>query len=247
MPNVIGLDESPLGDDTSLSGEYGCPECTRAFTTEAGRKRHLTRTHNAAPSTVSHSASASKRGDAIEETLATRWSQFQVGCSVLVAIACVTCGTVLLNDAQKDAKAIAAFAVKRPKLRKQLESFLASADLLVLVAVLGNTAKEMASHHAIGARFGMGPGHAKGSTAHSAQERMLQFMSNMPAEARHKIIDQAIHSQAAQANYAAPAPAPSPTAAGEEPTTPRDYTAADREMLDRMRQGKAFESADMMV
>lgn len=246
VPDIVSLDETPLADDSEQVEGYACPECTRSFTTSAGLKRHATRTHGATPSTPS-SASSSNKGNPGEEKLAKSWRDFQQGSSVLVALACVTCGRALSEDAEIDGNAIAAFAVKRPKLKKQLEAFLASADFLVLMGAVGATAQKMLGHHSIGRRIGIGTGHAQ-STGHNPMERMAQFMAAMPPEARHRIIDQAINAQQAQQERRAetvPHTVESSNVPGAEPSVNVEYTPEDAEMLAKINTG-AFETVDAM-
>lgn len=250
VPEIVSLDETPLADDGEQVAGYACPECTRSFTSSPGLKRHLTRTHGAAPTTPG-SASSSNKGSAGEDKLAKSWRDFQQGTSVLVALACVTCGRILSEDAETDGNAIAAFAVKRPKLKKQLESFLASADFLVLMGAVGGTAQKMLGHHSIGRKLGIGTGHAQ-STGHNPMERMAQFMAAMPPEARHRIIDQAIvaqqaQQQAQQERRSEPA-MPTAEAAdvpGAEPTIDVRYTPEDAEMMAKINT-ESFETVDAM-
>lgn len=256
MPEIVALDESPLADDSStLSEGFQCPTCERSFTSAPGLKRHATRTHGAAPSNVSSSKPAKK--DRAEETLGRRWADFQIGCSLLVSMACATCGKVLAEDATTDGEAIAGFAAKRPKLKKQIESFLSSADFLMLAGALGHTAQRMAGHHSIGKRFGLGTGHAENS-GHNPQERMMQFMASMPPEARHQLLDKALDAQQRMAdtrnNAATTVPTGVPVGGthgpveGAEPQPSPAYSAEDREMMARINGGaRDFEDADALV
>ena len=267
MPELVPLDEQPLADPENTGGTVPCPECERAFSTEAGMKRHVTRTHNGAPSTGPSPSGVDK--GRVEKQLADRWSQFQIGCSTLIAMACVTCGKILAADAVQDGNAIATFASKRPKLRKQLESFLSSADFLILMGAVGQTAQKMIAHHSIGRRIGIGTGHAE-SSAHDVQGKLADYMSSLPPEARHQLLDQALqarramtearqsaaaaaaqaHSQAARASSPSGATAPDvPTARAEgvEPEPDRRYSEQDRELLARINAGSDFADDNMMA
>lgn len=195
MPEPIALDEmpeaEPLFRDSENPEKVQCPECDKSFLPN-GLKRHVTMTHRGG---VSDSATAPKGKSKAAIDVAERWTQFQRGSALLVSFACNQCAAVLVADAEKDGKAIADFCVNRPKLRKNIEKFLDTSDMLILVGTLGETAKTMASHHAIGQRIGLSDTGEHGHDA-SGMQGVANFMTSMSDEDRHAIMDQALNNMA---------------------------------------------------
>ena len=221
MPEFVALDEIPSEPDQSPFGTEGdkvsCPECGDYFNPR-GLKRHITMSHRGGVSDTPRN-STKKTGSRVQVTLAQRWCEFQQGAAVLVSLACADCGTALVEDAEKDGAAIAAFCVNRPKLRKQLEDALSGMDFMLLVGALGSTATKMVGHHSIGKRIGLPGGSSPQHNAeHDAAARMMGFMSRLPQEQRNDLLnkvfeaqsrnDEAAQAQAPQADDAPPQTAP---------------------------------------
>ena len=150
--------------------------------------------------------SSGSKGSKVVIDVAERWAQFQRGAALMVSFACSQCASVLVTDADKDGKAIAEFCVNRPKLRKNVEKFLDTSDMLILVGTLGETARTMASHHDIGKRIGLAPTEHTGHDE-SGMQGVAAFMASMSEEDRHAILDQAINHMA---NGAEPQPEAQP-------------------------------------
>ena len=197
------LFESPTEEEGSNpfaneGDKIQCPECSEYFSPR-GIKRHITMTHRGGISDDTETKPNKAGGK--RSNLATRWEQFQLGAGVIVSMACADCGAILARDANEDAKAIDDFCRSRPKLRKQIEDLLNASDFMLLIGAFGKTVKDMVSHHSIGAKVGL---HAKAehSDAHSPQDKMMAFMSAIPPEQRHQIIDSAVDAQAEMRRHA---------------------------------------------
>lgn len=213
MPEMVSLDEMPTAEEGDLdsdvpSGTVPCPECGN-FYKSRGLTRHMVNAHGMEPPAGRTPSSTKGRGAA---ALATKWAEFQRGAALLVSFACTNCAAVLVEDAQKDGDAIAAFCEGRPKLRKQLQQALDGMDLMLLVAALGGTAQKMVSHHAIGAKIGLGDGHTHNDNAGGPQERVMSFLSGMDEDSRNALINGAFdqmraHTQTATATTTEPAQA----------------------------------------
>lgn len=247
-PEMVQLDDMPdtePGDFTTENGRVPCPECTLTFK-PSGLKRHITMTHRGG---IPDDGSAVPKGNKPGKSpvLADRWEQFQLGAAMLVSLACADCAKALSEDARKDGDALAAFCTTRPKLRKQIEQFLATADFMLLVGAFGGTAQKMISHHSIAKKLPFGASNMATEPEHSAHDpaqRMMRFMGSMPPEQRHQIFDQALQHAQKVAETAPPAQAPSvpsEPAAGAEPT-PEAVTLSDhdRQIVEAMRGGAEF-------
>jgi hypothetical protein len=242
MPETFLLDDPPTDDATATSadedGRVQCPECTLTFK-PSGIKRHITMSHRGgvsdSPSSTSSSAKGIPKGG---DRLAERWAQFQVGIAMPVSLACTQCGLALAEDAEVDGKAIATFCVNKPKLKKQIDDFLASTDFIMLIGALGGTAKKMVSHHSIAKKLPFGasgiavepnPEHQ----GHNPTERMMAFMGGLPEEQRNQMMNEAFkHAKTvAEATRAAqPVPDPTPTGAGAEPVPDALLTDRDKQI-----------------
>ena len=197
MPEPIALDEVPGGEtlfgdtaDSVTPTKVLCPECDKEFM-PSGINRHITMAHRGG---VSNSSPGTKsKGSKVEIDIGIRWAQFQRGAALLVSFACSKCASVLVDDAEKDGAAIGQFCAKRPKLRKQVEGFLDTSDMLILVGTLGETAKTMAAHHSIGKRIGLNDfADDIAHDAHGGMQGIAQFMQSMSPEDRAQIIEQAL-------------------------------------------------------
>lgn len=248
-PEVVSLDEMPdaaPGDDggSEVEGKVPCPECGDYFKSR-GLTRHLTSAHGYAPKErASTSGSGKKTGE-----LALRWAEFQRGAALFVSFACSQCAAVLVEDAAVDGEAIAVFCVNRPKLRKQIESALASMDVMILVGTLAGTAQKMAAHHSIGKRLGLPGSEHQHIGQQSAAEKMMDFMSTMPRDARQTLLDQVFDARAAASANATVDQAQQPTvvvtlddeAPGSEPApAPEHVTENDRYQMAVAHSGSDF-------
>jgi hypothetical protein len=199
MPEPVALDELPQVEalfenvtEPDSREKVQCPECDREFL-PSGIKRHITMAHRGG---VGESTSTGSKGKKkVEVDLAVSWAAFQRGAALMVSFACSKCASVLVADADKDGAAIGQFCASRPKLRKQLEGFLDTADMLILVGTLAETAKSMAAHHTIGRRIGLND--IADDISHDAShaggmQGVAQFMQSMDPEARQQIIDGAL-------------------------------------------------------
>jgi hypothetical protein len=194
-----------------------------------------------------------------EDKLAQRWAQFQLGISMPVSLACSRCALALAEDADVDGKAIAAYCMNKPKLKKQLDDFLASTDFIMLIGALGGTAQKMVSHHSIAKKlpFGMAgtpaeqQQEAEQHQGHNPTEQMMQYMSGLPDEQRHKLMDSAIdHARKIAEQGAATARAQEaarqmaqPIAVGEEPVPDVELTDRDKQIAAAMHAGSEFADA----
>src|ERR1700677_4193589 len=127
LPDSDGLGDAPLGADPD-TGKVPCPECDRWFL-PTGIKRHITMTHRGG---VSDSGKSSA-GKSKPLPLAIKWAGFQRGAALMVSFACTQCAMVLVQDADKDGQAIAAYCANRPKLTKQVNQLLDASDVMILV------------------------------------------------------------------------------------------------------------------
>jgi hypothetical protein len=261
-PEMVQLDDMPDGDPGDLGadgdGKVACPECDLRFM-PTGIKRHITMTHRGG---VSDGPSDPKTPKGTKSpVLATRWKDFQLGAALLVSLACADCAKALSEDAEKDGEALAAFCISRPKLRKQIEQFLATADFMLLVGAFGGTAQKMISHHSIAKKMPLGmvkPTNAEHG-AHDPMQRMASFMSSMPEEQRHKIFDQALGQYAKVTEAKPPAAAPEPVpfehvpaekiaeqvveatpVAGGEPAPEVHLSDRDKDLINAMHADAAF-------
>jgi hypothetical protein len=257
MPEMVQLDDIPdvePGDFSAEDGRVPCPECTLTFK-PSGIKRHITMTHRGGISDGVPTTSTATKGTK-SPVLASRWKDFQLGAALLVSLACADCAKALSEDAEKDGEALAAFCISRPKLRKQIEQFLATADFMLLVGAFGGTAQKMISHHSIAKKLPFGVATNPEHSANDPAQRMMQFMGSMPEEQRHKIFDQALKQAQRVAETAPPkqAPAPEPVAfehvpaqpvqatpaAGGEPMPEATLTDRDKAIIDAMHSDAAF-------
>lgn len=235
-PEPLLLDEmpagdDPFGDDISIAGKVPCPECGEYFKSR-GLTRHLESAHGVEnPNKRSGNIGNKSKGTAV---LAQQWAEFQRGASLFASFACSQCAAVLMEDAQKDGDAIAAFCEGRPKLKKQIQQALTGMDIMILVGALGETARKMVSHHEIGKKLGMpGPQHTHAGGG-SAQEKMMDFLTTMDPAARNTLLDQVFSGGAATASTPAAA-TPTVTVVMDDdvpgmPPTPRvdDLSEQDR-------------------
>jgi uncharacterized C2H2 Zn-finger protein len=210
MPEVLLVDEMPDADPGDLGsdvaeGTVPCPECGDYFKSR-GLSRHLNSAHGIEPARKQ----ASGTGKSKTPALATQWAEFQRGAALLISFACTGCAGVLVEDAEVDGIAIAAFCETRPKLRKQIQQALAGMDVMILVGALGGTAKKMVSHHSIGARIGLGgEGHSHSPVQGSAEQKMMAFLTQMPEDSRNQLLNQVFSGMATappQQQAAAPQP-----------------------------------------
>jgi hypothetical protein len=207
-PEPILLDEMPTGDEDDAvdfdvaAGKTACPECGNYFATKGGGlARHRRSAHGIEPERKQAATARSKA-----PALAAQWAEFQRGAALFVSFACTECAAVLVEDAETDGLAIANFCEGRPKLRKQIQQALGSMDVMILVGALGETARKMIAHHNIGKRIGLpGPSHSH-TGQQSAQERMMNFLSQMPQDARNDLLNQ-VFSRAPQTTATATRPA----------------------------------------
>jgi uncharacterized C2H2 Zn-finger protein len=196
MPVLV--DEMPdAGPDDDLdadipAGAVPCPECGDYFKSR-GLSRHLNSAHGIEPVRKQSTGATTKVKGA---ALALQWAEFQRGAALFVSFACTACAAVLVEDADTDGVAIAAFCESRPKLRKQIQQALGGMDVMILVGALGGTARKMIAHHAIGARFGMGDGHSHTPVEGGAQEKLLGFLSQMPEDSRNALLNQVFNTVA---------------------------------------------------
>lgn len=200
MPEFLPVDEMPGGVDPdaaelgSIDGKIQCPECDKMFQ-PSGLKRHITMSHRGGVSEAGTS-SAPKGNSKARVNIESRWADFQRGAAMLVSLACVQCAAALSEDAANDGKALAQFCEHRPKLRKQVEDFLSTADFILLVGAFGGTAQKMIGHHSIGKRIpGISTTPNTGHATHDPAERMMTFMGGLPPEQRHQMMDQVFEAQ----------------------------------------------------
>lgn len=191
MAEPFALDDPPAADPSNLGGEddgkVQCPECPNRYKS-SGLQRHITMAHRDG---ISDSAASPNRANKPKSTMViqTRWAEFQRGAALLVSLACSQCAAVLSEDAEKDAIALAHFCEHKPKLRKQVEQFLSTADFMLLLGAFGGTAQKMVAHHSIGKRI---PGVLPVENTdhgHNPMEKAMAFMDQMPPEARHQMMD----------------------------------------------------------
>lgn len=192
-PEVIGLDEMPTEEEGQLdsdiaAGTVPCPECGNYYKSR-GLTRHMVNSHGMEPPAGSRAGTGGNTKGKGTAALASKWAEFQRGAALLVSFGCTSCAGVLVEDAQKDGDAIATFCENRPKLRKQLQQALDGMDLMLLIAALGGTAQKMVSHHAIGAKIGLGDGHTHNDNAGGPQERVMSFLSGMDEDSRNALIN----------------------------------------------------------
>lgn len=189
----IPNDEMPDGVNVEVEdGKVPCPICQKGFK-PSGLNRHITVTHGEGqkPRGSSSTTTGNRRSVSISDT----GKKFQQSISLLVAMACKDCATVLFNDAESDWKAIDEFCQSRPKLRKQVQDMLSLSDFMLLVGALGGTAQRMAAHHSIGKRLPFG--YQQGSDdndheSHDKMQQMAQWMQAMDPSARSDLIDNAL-------------------------------------------------------
>lgn len=196
-PELLSLDEVPDGADDSLgsdvpAGSVPCPECGEYFKSR-GLTRHMVQTHGmAAPARRTATGDAGKGN----VRLATQWAEFQRGAALFISFACAQCAAVIVEDAQRDGDAIAAFCEGRPKLKKQIQQALTGMDIMILVGALGETARKCVAHHDIGRRIGLpGPQHSHVG-GQSAQEKMMSFLTTMPEADRNLLLNQVFNGMA---------------------------------------------------
>lgn len=215
----------PEGDPGELDGDIPagavpCPECGEYFKSR-GLSRHLNSAHGIEPERKQASRAGSGKGI---ETLALQWAEFQRGAALFISFACTGCAAVLVEDAETDGRAIAAYCEHKPKLRKQIMQALNGMDVMILVGALGGTARKMIAHHSIGARLGMVPDHAHAPVAGGAQEKMMGFLTQMDPNARTELLNK-VFSQMAEQQQPATATASSPATA-TQPVTVRENSTA---------------------
>lgn len=193
MAEPFLLDDPPAAEP-SLGGEddgkVQCPECPNRYKS-SGLQRHITMAHRDGISDNTGASNNTRKQPKSSQVIETRWADFQRGAALLVSLACSQCAAALSEDAEKDAKALAQFCEHKPKLRKQVEDFLSTADFLLLVGAFGGTAQKMVAHHSIGKRIpGLTPVENTDHGNHSPADKAMAFMEQMPAEARHQMMDQ---------------------------------------------------------
>jgi uncharacterized C2H2 Zn-finger protein len=199
------VDEMPEADESELDGDIPagavpCPECGEYFKSR-GLSRHLNSAHGIEPARKQATGGTKVKGAA----LAVQWAEFQRGAALFVSFACTACAAVLVEDAETDGVAIAAFCENRPKLRKQIQQALGGMDVMILVGALGGTARKMIAHHSIGARLGMGDGHTHAPVQGGPQEKLMGFLTQMDEDSRNALLNQVFAAQAnATANTSAP-------------------------------------------
>jgi hypothetical protein len=138
--------------------------------------------------------------------LAVQWAEFQRGAALFISFACAQCAAVIVEDAQRDGDAIAAFCEGRPKLKKQIQQALTGMDIMILVGALGETARKCVSHHELGKRIGLpGPQHSHVG-GQSAQEKMMSFLTQMPEADRNLLLNQVFNGMATANAPAAASP-----------------------------------------
>jgi hypothetical protein len=195
---ITDIDDTPSSNgstaDDSIAGKVACPECGNYFV-ERGLKRHITVTHGAGQKTRATSSPVTKsRGISIAET----GKQFQQSASLLVAMACKQCATILYQDAEHDWQAIDEFCSDRPKLRKQVQSMLSVSDFMLLIGALGNTAQKMVGHHSIGKNLPWGVDITESDhNGHDPKASMAEFLMAIPEEDRNAMMNEALRTYAA--------------------------------------------------
>lgn len=228
-PEVIGLDEMPTEEEGQLDGDIAagtvpCPECGNYYKSR-GLTRHMVNAHGMEPPAGSRAGTSGTTRGKGTAALATKWAEFQRGAALLVSFACTSCAGVLVEDAAKDGEAIATFCENRPKLRKQLQQALDGMDLMLLIAALGGTAQKMVSHHAIGAKIGLGDGHTHNDNGGGPQERVMSFLSGMDEDSRNALINGAFDQM--RAHSAQQAPTTATTTERREATVQRTVVMDD--------------------
>jgi hypothetical protein len=211
MPEFVALDEVPgatgdsdIGSDIP-AGSIACPECGEYFKSR-GLTRHMVQTHGMQPP-ARRTPGTPERSNT---KLATQWAEFQRGAALFISFACSECAAVIVEDAERDGIAIAAFCENRPKLKKQIQQALTGMDVMILVGALGETARKCMAHHEIGKKIGLpGPQHSHAG-GQSAQEKMLSFLTMMPEADRNMLLNR-VFTQMSDANASSSAPAAAPT------------------------------------
>lgn len=207
MPIVVPLDDVPTDDsDNDLGSDIpadaiACPECGNYYK-RRGLTRHMVQAHGMESPSRSGSVATPKQGP----KLAQRWAEFQRGAALLVSFACVQCAAVLVEDAQQDGDAIAAFCENRPKLRKQIEQALSGMDVMILVGALGATGRKMIAHHDIGKKLGLGDGHTHTVERGGPQEQVMAFLTSIPEADRNLMLNQIFNQMATAKAPAAATP-----------------------------------------
>lgn len=204
MAEPFALDDPPTADadeQEAVDGKIQCPECDRTFKPN-GLQRHITMVHRGGVGTTGSGANKPSRSTALIET---RWADFQRGVALLVSLACTQCAAALSEDANTDAIALAQYCSNKPKLKKQVEDFLTTADFLLLVGAFGGTAQKMLAHHSIGKRIpGIAPvTNTDEHSGHDPAARMMDFMAAMPEEQRNQIMNRAMEARRQQAEQTA--------------------------------------------
>jgi hypothetical protein len=219
-PEPLALDEMPdaepfvsvaeptFTDGADDLGKVQCPECDKSFL-PAGIKRHITMAHRGGISDGPTATKTSKPKSVVD--IANRWAEFQRGAALMVSLACSQCAGVLVADAVTDGNAIAAFCSRKPKLKKQLETFLDSSDIIILVGALAGTAQKMAAHHSIGQRIGLGSTSTEADHTHpeGSMQNIMDFMQNMDPDMRNELINSAFDAKQAAQPQSVPDMAPS--------------------------------------
>lgn len=190
MSFTLDLDDVPESDTEPVDnadGKVACPECGRYFLAR-GLKRHITMAHSNGERV---STSPAKTGNS---KVSKQWVKFQNGVAVVVSMACTQCGGILLEKSQTNGDAIAGYCSGRPKLTRQVLTFLDSTDYLMLFGAIYGTAAPMLAHHGISV-----PGVAKSdkhSDDHSPSmgvDSLMSFMSSMPEDVRNEIMNEAMN------------------------------------------------------
>lgn len=250
MPEVIGLDEVPTGSGDDLgsdvpAGSVPCPECGQFFKSR-GLTRHMVQAHGMQAPVRRNVADTGKA----TVKLANQWAEFQRGAALFISFACADCATVIIEDAQTDGDAIAAFCETRPKLKKQIQQALSGMDVMILVGALGGTARKMIAHHEFGKRIGLpGPQHSHAG-GQSAQEKMLSFLTTMPEADRNTLLNQVFNGMATANAPAAPTPTVTVVmdddAPGQPPVQIPDHLSEqDRYQMAMAHSGTEFDTGGM--
>lgn len=250
MAEPFALDDPPKADAddtaTDVDGKIQCPECDKHFK-PSGLQRHITMAHRGG---ISDKPTGTPRANTKSAIIETRWADFQRGAALLVSLACTQCANALAEDAEKDAIALAQYCQTKPKFRKQVEDFLSTADFLLLVGAFGGTAQKMVSHHSIAKRIpGITPTVNPEHASHDPASRMMDFMSSMPPEQRHAMMDRAMEAQRQAREQAEtfiqqqqePTPTVEDNGAGGEPAPDTTgLTEHDRQIREAMNSGTEF-------
>lgn len=205
MPATFEEDDTPFdpdkdkengADDTNDDGKVPCPECGNRYM-PGGLKRHITVSHGNGQVANAPKSGGTKRGIDIAVT----GKKFQQSASLLVAMACTKCATILYNDAENDWQAISEFCSDRPKLRKQVQDMLSISDFMLLIGALGGTAQKMVAHHSIGAKLPFGFANEDGPhDGHDPKADMAAFIMAIPEEERNALINEALNNYASANN-----------------------------------------------